>query len=238
MAENFFTEKVGPLPVWAWMGAGTVLILFFVSKGKGNTANSTAAQSQQAALTAAQQAAALSSVGSSGYGNSYGSGGGGGYYGNGYSSQGTYSQAPASSITGNIPAPSTSTPVTTPSTAASTTSTAASTTSTAGIQTTPPTTETAQGAAGWAYTVPNLVGLSYTAAQTAVANSPAAGARGRFPSITYNPSTPPSSYTGAQADASGGAGGTVTGQNIPAGTVIYNLPGQPTYNPITVTLGT
>ena len=35
MDAGVFTKKIGPLPVWGWMGAGTGLLLFIGSAGKG-----------------------------------------------------------------------------------------------------------------------------------------------------------------------------------------------------------
>ena len=121
---NIFTEKAGPLPVWAWMGIATVGVLGFAAiKGKSSSSsqNSTADQQQlaaeEAALANAAGSAATTGNNSAGtYGSGYGA-----YSGNGYSggSSGVLSTSPAASTTTPVttgsssPAASTTTPVTT-----------------------------------------------------------------------------------------------------------------------------
>ena len=103
---NIFTEKAGPLPVWAWMGIATVGVLGFAAiKGKGSNQNSTANQQQlaaeEAALANAAGSAATSGNNSAGtYGSGYGT-----YAGNGYtgSTAGSYSTTPAASTTATVP---------------------------------------------------------------------------------------------------------------------------------------
>jgi len=100
---NVFTEKAGPLPVWAWMAIVTVIILGVVSlrKKSSSSTDNTAAQQQlgaeEAALAnAAGQSAVSSGNGASTYGSGYGQYGGNG---SGSWTAGNYSTAPAASDT-------------------------------------------------------------------------------------------------------------------------------------------
>ena len=97
---NVFTEKIGPLPTWAWMGIATAGILVVVGiKGKKGSQNNTAAQQQLAAEEAAlANAAGQSSIAANNGASSYGSGYGR-YSGNGGYTAGGYSMAPAQSST-------------------------------------------------------------------------------------------------------------------------------------------
>ena len=99
---NVFTEKAGPLPVWAWMAIVTVGILGLMAlrgkKGSGGQ-NNNAAQlgAEEAALAnAAGQSAVSSGNGASTYGSGYGQYGGNG---SGSWTAGNYSTAPAASDT-------------------------------------------------------------------------------------------------------------------------------------------
>ena len=111
---NVLTEKLGPLPLWGWLGIATVGALLFASKGKGSSSNSQTAAQQAAAQQqlAAEEAALANSAqtatpASNSASSTYGSGGGR-YGGNGN----TGSAAPVYSAT---PAASTTTPVITSS---------------------------------------------------------------------------------------------------------------------------
>ena len=113
---NVFTDKIGPLPTWAWMGiatGGILLVVGIKGKKKGSTDN-TAAQQQLAAEEAAlANAAGQSSISSNNGASTYGSGSGR-YAGTGSGSSGVYSMAPAASST----APAVSTPSSSPAPAA------------------------------------------------------------------------------------------------------------------------
>ena len=116
---NVLTEKLGPLPLWGWLGIATAGVLLVASKGKksSSTDNSAAAQQQLAAEEAAlansaQTATPATNSSSSTYGS-----GGGRYGGNGN----TGSAAPVYSAT---PAASTTTPVVTSSSGGSSSSSA------------------------------------------------------------------------------------------------------------------
>ena len=98
---NVLTEKLGPLPLWGWLGIATVGVLLVASKGKksSSTDNSAAAQQQlaaeEAALANSAQTAQPANTGST-----YGSGGSA-YSGNGntgYTAP-VYSTTPAASTT-------------------------------------------------------------------------------------------------------------------------------------------
>lgn len=114
---NVFTEKIGPLPTWAWMGIATVVILGVVALRKKNS-SSTDTTAQQQAL-ASEEAALANAAGSSAaagnaspgtYGSGFGNFTGNGYAGN---SSGLYSTYPAASTTAPQPAATGTTPATT-----------------------------------------------------------------------------------------------------------------------------
>jgi fibronectin type III domain protein len=97
---NVFTEKVGPLPVWGWMGIVTGGVLLFAAiRGKSSSKNNTADQQQLAAeeaalANAAQQSSTAAGAGANTYGSGYGN-----YAGNGGlgSNAGSLSVTPAAS---------------------------------------------------------------------------------------------------------------------------------------------
>lgn len=100
---NFFTEKAGPLPVWAWLGIVTVAILLFIGmRGKSSGNQNTTAQQQQLAAEEAALANAAGQNATAGY-NSPGTYGSGWsmYNGNGYTgtTAGVLQTTPASSDT-------------------------------------------------------------------------------------------------------------------------------------------
>jgi hypothetical protein len=109
---NFLTEKLGPLPVWGWMGIGTAGILVLVSM------RSKSASSTTAATTAAP--AASTAAPSSG-GGSYGSG-----YGNYGGQSGGYSWTPAASTAGASTAPASTASTTAPAASSATATTGGS----------------------------------------------------------------------------------------------------------------
>lgn len=58
MAENFLTRKVGPMPMWVWMGGAVLVLLIFSvyrNNQAANTANSAAASSTTDSTVPADQ---------------------------------------------------------------------------------------------------------------------------------------------------------------------------------------
>ena len=108
---NVLTEKLGPLPLWGWLGIATAGVLLVASKGKSSntSAQQSAAAQQQLAAEEAALANSAQTATSSNSGSTYGSGGSA-YSGNGWTgyTAPSYSTTPAASTT--APAATTTTP--------------------------------------------------------------------------------------------------------------------------------
>lgn len=227
---NFFTEKAGPIPVWGWLAGGTVIILFFVSKkqkSSGTTsAQQLAAQQQAAALTAAASGVpSYQFGGSQGYGNISGNNRRGHYSHSPAASTTPQPTTPSTTTTpSTAPAPNTG-PSTAPAPTASSTGPVAPTAalvaqavktdtpllSKVGPDTiwanitntiTPEEQASVAGNGGMLFTMPNVVGMSPSAARAAIM---AAGA-------------PPNSVG---IDNGGWGDAAVTGQSLPAGWIDF-----------------
>ena len=114
MADNFLTEKMGPLPLWGWLGVTTLVIIAYVFQSKKKASQQ---QTQNAANTAAQQALATQAAAvttvpyttATTYGGNYGNGYSGGQRG-GRNWSMANSSAPTSTPTPTGTTPSSPTP--------------------------------------------------------------------------------------------------------------------------------
>lgn len=82
MAENIFTKKLGPLPVWGWMGIGTAGLLLLGQGSKGKKSQPATTPPPAPVNDTADPASAMGAVsGNGGTGGNQWTGGKNGQYG-------------------------------------------------------------------------------------------------------------------------------------------------------------